>query len=147
MRNGGATTTLYLRGVPVELVREAKAEAARSGKTLATLVAESLEQRLKGPRAHRASASKLHEDVAWYERNRDQLLEKYRGHTVAIVDRAVIDHDRDFERLARRVFARFGARSIFMPRLTGEGERVRVRSPRVRARTRSEKLRVGRPSA
>jgi heme exporter protein D len=35
-------TTLYLRGLPRQLVREAKAAAARRGSTLAALVSDSL---------------------------------------------------------------------------------------------------------
>ncbi|MGH9379825.1 MAG: hypothetical protein ACRD2Z_04330 [Thermoanaerobaculia bacterium] len=52
---------------------------------------------------------------------------------MAIVDSEVADHDRDFEALATRVFDRLGVRPIFMPRVTAEPERARVRSPRRRS--------------
>jgi len=43
----------------------------------------------------------------------------------------VIDHDADFAALAARVFARLGARPIFMPRVVEREEPVRMRSPRI----------------
>jgi len=58
------------------------------------------------------------------------LLDRYRGEHVAIIDEAVIDHDREFAALASRVFARFGNRSIYMPRVQDDEPVVRVRSPR-----------------
>jgi len=72
----------------------------------------------------------LRDSMRWYEKNRSRLLRQHPGEYIAIVDRAVIDHDLDFEALARRVFARIGVRPVFMPRVqAGEGG-ARVRSPR-----------------
>ena len=135
-------TTLYLRGMPIALVREAKAEAARQGKTLAKIVAEGLTLALRGSPPQQATTDELGPDVQWYERNRVSLLERYRGEYIAIVDGAAVDHDRDFERLARRVFGRFGTRSIFMPRVMDGSEQIQVRSPRLRA---SGQVRPSRP--
>ncbi len=121
------TTTLYVRGVPRPLVREAKAAAAREGRTLGSWVADRL-ARATGTASQPTGTEELRDDLAWYEANQTRLERKYPGKYVAIVHRAVVDHDVDFQALAQRVFARFGTRSICMPRV-GRRE-VRVRSPR-----------------
>lgn len=121
-------TTLYLRGVPTQLVREAKAAAARGGSTLAALVSDSLAQSLRGD--GEPLGGELRENMLWYERNRRRLLARYRGQYVAVLDRAVVDHDRDFAALAARVFGRHGGRPVFVPRVQEKETRARLRSPR-----------------
>ncbi len=122
-------TTLYLRGLPRQLVREAKAAAARRGSTLAALVGDSLAQSFQAGTPDEPGDA-LRENMRWYERNRRRLLTQYRGEYVAVVDRAVVDHDRDFSALAERVFARHGGRPIFAPRVQELEARARLRSPR-----------------
>ena len=124
-------TTLYLRGIPAQLAREAKAAAARSGSTLARFVSETLSRSLETatpPRDDDEAA--LDASLRWYEANRSRLLRRHRGKYVAIIDDTVIDADGDFAALARRVFDRRGVRSVFMPRVEPEEPLVRVRSPR-----------------
>jgi hypothetical protein len=124
-------TALFLRGMPTRLVREAKAVAARRGSTLAAVVSDALERSLHEGPGDSEGASELRDAMRWYEENRSRLLSRYRGRYVAILERKVVDHDRAFEPLAERVFARWGVRPIFMPRVQ-EGERLaRIRSPRV----------------
>ena len=123
-------TTLYLRGVPRQLVREAKAAAARRGSTLAALVSDSLAQSLREDLPGEPLGDGLRENMLWYERNRSRLLARYRGEYVAVVDKAVVDHDRDFAALAARVFARHGDRPVFAPRVQQTDARARLRSPR-----------------
>jgi hypothetical protein len=128
------TTTLYLRGVPRSVVRAAKAVAAREGRTLGSWVSERLARATGGadPARDPLGEDELRNDLAWYASNEAVLGARHPGEYVAIVHQAVVDHDSDFEALAGRVFARFGARSICMPRV---GRRqVRVRSPRRGAR-------------
>jgi hypothetical protein len=72
----------------------------------------------------------LRENMLWYERNRRRLLARYRGEYVAVVNRAVVDHDRDFSALAERVFARHAGQPVFAPRVQGSEARARLRSPR-----------------
>ena len=124
---GPDTTTLYLRGVPRSVVRAAKANAAREGRTLGGWVSDTL-ARATGAANPAGDADELRDDLAWYASNETRLERQYPGEYVAIVRGALVDHDSDFEALARRVFARFGTRSICMPRV-GRCE-VRVRSPR-----------------
>ena len=130
MAKGG--TTLYLRGMSGELVREAKAKAARRGVTLATVVSEALTRALEDDDVPTGEVDReLRASERWYARQRPSLLKRYRGQYVAIRDGAVIDHDSEFAALAARVFARLGVRPVFMPRVLEREEPVRIRSPRV----------------
>jgi hypothetical protein len=124
---GSDTTTLYVRGVPVRVVRGAKAAAAREGLTLGGWVADRL-ARAAGARGATGASDALTSDLAWYESNEARLERKYAGEYVAIVGQKVVDHDADFEALAERTFGRYGTRSICMPRVGRDP--VRVRSPR-----------------
>ena len=132
-----AGTTLYLRALPEALVREAKATAARRGITLAALVSEAL-QRAVGSEVGRGQSTRgkgtvqgLTESMRWFEENREPLLRRYRDQYVAVDRNQVIDHDRDFDVLARRIFAKLGTRPVFMPKVTAEERVVRIPSPRV----------------
>jgi len=135
---------VYLRGLPPEVVREAKAAAARRGVTLAGYVAECLSQaRNKSSAATTRSggSERLQDELRWFQRARQRLSEQYAGQFVAIVDRSVVDHDADFEALAERVFTTYGTRDVLMPQLpSGSGRPaagstsktpLRLRSPRV----------------
>lgn len=116
--------TLYLRGVPESLVREAKAAAARRGITLTALVSEALTRALQVGQAGEAELPPdLRAEMAWYEAHRDDLLKRYRGEYLAIVNRRVVDRDKTFGALAARVFERLGVRPVFMPKCV-PGERV-----------------------
>jgi Family of unknown function (DUF5678) len=135
----GEGKTLFLRNLPTALVREAKAMAAHRGETLTMIVAEALTRALeagdasagRGGRAGGAPGNdELDRDIAWYRAHRASLLRRYRGEYVAIVDAAVVDHGREFGALAARVFARYGDRSIYMPRVQPDQPTVRIRSPR-----------------
>ena|SRR5437762_2094500 len=122
--------SLFLRGMPTELVREAKAAAARRGATLTALVSEALARSLGVDSEAPDRADDLQRDIIWYRANRPTLLQRYRGEYVAIVDATVVDHGRDFNALAARVFARFGNRNIYIPRVQAAEPTARIRSPR-----------------
>jgi len=124
-------TSLYLRGMPTRVVREAKAAAARRGSTLAAFVSDALDRNFQ-ENSDGDDSEGLRDAMRWYEKNRPRLLSRHRGEYIAIVDRSVIDHDTAFEALADRVFKRLGVRSVFMPRVEEGEPRARVRSPRVR---------------
>lgn len=126
------TGTMYLRGVPRKLVREAKVEAARRGTTLAALVAEALDRFLGTAQGERLDANDpIAIDLAWFEANRSRLYRRYPNEYVAIMKRKVVDHDRDFSALAQRVFQRYGVRSMAMPKVTQEERVVNLPSPSV----------------
>jgi Family of unknown function (DUF5678) len=122
--------TLFLRNLPAELVREAKAAAARRGQTLTTLVADALSRSLLVEGASEERADDLERDIAWYQKNRSTLLRRYPGEYIAIVDENVVDRGHDFDALATRVFTRFGDRNVYMPRVQDRERVVRIRSPR-----------------
>lgn len=130
------TGTLYLRGIPRKLVREAKAEAARRGMSLTAFAREALARAL-GTEAQAAGPAEgtgngidtIQSDLAWFDANRARLLRRYRGQYVAIVNRKIVDHDDDFGALARRVFRKHGMRSIAMPQVTPEERVVEIPTP------------------
>ena len=123
-----AKTTLYLRGVPRSVVREAKAAAAREGVTLARWVTARIVPGGAAPAQGREESGDLAGDLAFYEAHRAELERKYPDEYVAIIERAVVDHDASFEALASRVFRKHGPNPVCMPRV---GRTVaRVRSPR-----------------
>jgi Family of unknown function (DUF5678) len=129
-----AKKPVYLRGIPSDVVREAKAAAAKRGVTLAGFVADTLARALRDPMpVAKDPADDLSKEMRWYERNRDRLLREFGGEYIAVLDNAVIDHDADFEALAERVFAKHGARNLFMPRVSKIKLTLRVRSPRVQS--------------
>jgi len=125
--------TLYLRGIPRQLTREAKAEAARRGMSLTAFTKEALATALR----HRAARTDsdgieaIRPDLEWFEANRHRLLRRYPNEYVAILNRKVVDHDREFAGLAQRVFAKYGVRSIAMPQVTAQERVVHLRSPRL----------------
>lgn len=123
-------TVLYLRGVPRGLVREAKAAAAREGRTLASLTCGALASAL-GAEAPEDPTAELRREMSWYQKHRARLFARFQGEFVAIYRRAVIDHDHDFSALAERVFEKLGPRPIFMPHLVRQAPIARVRSPRL----------------
>lgn len=130
----GSVGTLFLRGMPTQLVRRVKAEAARRGVTLARLVAETLERlpSAAGPPDEDAPGfdPELEASLRWYEANRRRLAKRHAGEHVAILGQRVVDHDRDFAALAERVFARHGVRNLLMPKVEADDRIARLRSPR-----------------
>jgi|SRR3954469_14611712 hypothetical protein len=126
-----SSKALFLRNVPTNLIREAKATAARRGVTLTTVVSEALARSLSVDSQTLRPSGDLDSDMAWYRKNRAKLLRRYEGEYVAIIDGRVVDHASEFHDVATRVVARFGNRNIYMPRVQATDEVVRVRSPRV----------------
>lgn len=124
------TGTLYLRGVPRQLVREAKAEAARRGMSLTAFAKEALAKALGVASAEEPEGIEaIRPDLDWFEANRKRLLKRYRDEYIAIINRKVVDHDPDFGALARRVFTKYGVKSIAMPKVTPEERVVNVPTP------------------
>ena len=122
-------TTLYLRGIPKNLVRDLKARAARQGLTLTALAIAALTRAAKTARED--NLKPLEADMAWYKTHRRQFCRRYPGEYLAILDRRVLDHDPDFSALAARVFAQVGIRPVFMPQCVETDGPVHLRSPRL----------------
>lgn len=122
---------MYLRGIREEVAREAKAQAAREGLTLSAFVERALERQSRQPGHPTPRLSEIADDMAWFEANKVELLERYAGRVLAIVDGEVVDEDEDVDALARRVAARYDSRSVYMPRCEAETRVVEVPSPTV----------------
>lgn len=74
----------------------------------------------------RDAGSTFDSDLAWYQAHRAELARTYRGQYVAIINRQVVDADADFSALAKRVFARFGQRSVLIQKATPTEPVVRL---------------------
>lgn len=145
---------VYLRGLPRELIREAKALAARRGVTLAAIVIDSLARTIREEQGARAAVAasvpnQMMRARRWFEGQCERLSHEIGGQYAAIIDDAVFDHDADFDALAQRVFARLGARDVFMPLVPlsdAQVQPLRVRSPRLRSVSPSSRKAPHRPS-
>ena len=74
---------------------------------------------------------KLQEAKRYFQENKAQILERYRGDFIAILNNAVLDHDRSFSELAKRVYEKFGYQTIYMPLVESEPAVLRIPSPRI----------------
>jgi hypothetical protein len=70
------------------------------------------------------------DDVQFYRAHLSRFLADYKGKYVALLNKQIVDSDTDFSRLAERVYAKFGYRDIFMPRVE-EPRVVSMSSPRL----------------
>ncbi|TAK08965.1 hypothetical protein EPO44_01880 [bacterium] len=84
-----------------------------------------------GEGAQPADYVKLQEAKRYFQENKAQILEKYRGNFIAILDNSVVDHDKEFSELAKRVYDKFGYQMIYMPFVESEPSVLRIPSPRV----------------
>ena len=75
--------------------------------------------------------TKFQEARKYFQENRPEILGKYRGLFVAVLDNSVVDHDKDFSALAKRVYEKFGYQAIYMPFVQSEPAVLRIPSPRV----------------
>ncbi len=66
--------------------------------------------------AQRAEAEMQAERNA-FERKRAQLMRRYPGKYVALLGGQIVDHDRDDEALAARMFKKFGDAPFYLARL------------------------------
>lgn len=53
--------------------------------------------------------------MEYYRENKEEIVAKYLGNYIAIVNNSVVDFDADFSKLAERVYGKYGYRPIFMP--------------------------------
>lgn len=127
-----ATTraTLYVRDLPDDLVRAVKVLAAKRGTTVRDVVAEALEATVRDSVSRPVEVPyDLQADIAWYESNRETMMEQHPGEFLAIVDQRVVDHDADFAALAERTLQRYD-RPVLMPDTRRQRRTVHLRTPR-----------------
>ncbi|MCX7000256.1 MAG: DUF5678 domain-containing protein [Candidatus Sumerlaeota bacterium] len=68
----------------------------------------------------------------FYLDHKEALLKKYRNRYVAILNNKVVGSDKDFSKLAQRVYAKYGYQTIYMPFVEIEERIVRITSPRIK---------------
>ncbi|GEM_PF-1919196 len=68
----------------------------------------------------------------YYEENKETLLEKYKGKYIAIHNNKVIGSDKDFSKLAQRVYKKYGYQTIYMPFVDAKEKVVKIPSPRIK---------------
>jgi len=68
----------------------------------------------------------------YYLNNKGRLLKAYKGKYIAILNNKVIGSDKDFSRLAQRVYRKFGYQTIYMPLVEKKEEVVRIPAPRIK---------------
>ncbi len=74
----------------------------------------------------------LAQEEATFIAMHDQLREKYFGEYVAIHNQALVDHDKDLERLSLRISKRFGTEAVWIaPVQESPQEEWVIRSPRL----------------
>ena len=74
---------------------------------------------------------KIEEAKRYFRENRAEILGKYRGMFVAVVENSIVDCDKDFSELAKRIYEKFGYQTIYMPFVESEPSVLRIPSPRV----------------
>jgi prevent-host-death family protein len=73
----------------------------------------------------------IRREEAAFEQMKPELLKTHKGKFVAIHDGKLVDFDADESTLAKRVYARFGYRTILMTEVTETPRVYHVNSPRV----------------
>lgn len=68
----------------------------------------------------------------YYEEHRETLFKKYKGKYIAILNNKVIGSDKDFSKLAQRVYKKYGYQTIYMPFVDTKEKVVRIPSPRIK---------------
>jgi len=68
----------------------------------------------------------------YFEANKKDLLKKYQNKYIAILNNKVVGSDKDFSKLAGRIYKKFGYQTIYMPFVSGQKRIVKIPSPRIR---------------
>jgi len=68
----------------------------------------------------------------YYQEHKESLLKKYKGRYIAILNNKVIGSDKDFSRLAQRIYKKYGYQTIYMPFVNTREKVVRIPSPRIK---------------
>ena len=76
----------------------------------------------------------LEKEIAAFERMKPQLLHTHKGKHIAILNGQLIDADDDKRTLARRVYAKYGYRTILITEVLEHPRTYRIDSPEVKHR-------------
>lgn len=67
----------------------------------------------------------------YFEANKKDLLKKYQNKYIAILNDKVVGSDKDFSKLAERIYKKFGYQTIYMPFVSEQKRIVKIPSPRI----------------
>jgi len=73
----------------------------------------------------------LQKEIAAFERMKPELLNTHKGKHVAILNGQLVDSDDDKRVLAKRVYAKYGNRTILMTEVREQPRVYRIDSPEV----------------
>ena len=65
----------------------------------------------------------------YYEEHKESLFRKYEGKYIAILNNKVIGSDKDFPKLAQRVYKKYGYQTIYMPFVEVKKKIFKIPSP------------------
>jgi hypothetical protein len=68
----------------------------------------------------------------YYEKNLENLVERYSGKYIAILNNEVVDSDKDFSNLAKKVYEKYGYQTIYMPFVDVKKKVFKIPSPRIK---------------
>lgn len=68
----------------------------------------------------------------YFEENKASLLTKYEGKYVAILNNRVIGSDKDFSKLAQRIYKKHGYQTVYMPFVEVKKKIFKIPSPRIK---------------
>jgi len=74
--------------------------------------------------------SRYNESKKFYLAKKQSLLKKYKNKYIAILDKKVVDFDKNFSMLADRIYKRFGNQPFFIPYVDVEEKIYRMPSPK-----------------
>ena len=68
----------------------------------------------------------------YFDENKASLLTKYEGKYVAILNNRVIGSDKDFSKLAQRIYKKHGYQTVYMPFVEVKKKIFKIPSPRIK---------------
>jgi cyclopropane fatty-acyl-phospholipid synthase-like methyltransferase len=68
----------------------------------------------------------------YFEANRKELLNKYQNKYIAIFNNKVMGSDKNFSKLAERIYKKFGYQTIYMPFVSVQKRIFKIPSPRIK---------------
>ncbi len=113
--------------VQPDLAQDLEQLATRRQSQVEEIVATALRRYIR-----QAQEEKMKEEATTFCEMHAELVAQYDGEVVAIHEGQVVDHDKDFVALHRRIRQRFGRAAVLLRRVSSEPERVLAfRSPRL----------------
>lgn len=72
---------------------------------------------------------RFHNDIVWYKENKDEILRNFEGKFIAILDRRIVDSDKNFENLIARLFKILPYQDIYIPFVERKERIIEIPSP------------------